>query len=76
MKPLYVFLATALMDVFWAQYIRATAGKRAFAGGVYAALLLGLSATVVMAYVNNVAMILPAMAGAFVGTYLGTQYGD
>lgn len=76
MRALYVFLAVALMDYCWARYIRATAERRPLHAGGYAAGLLLVSALVVVSYVEDHALILPAVAGAFVGTYLSVRYGE
>ena len=76
MKALGVFVLVLLTDFWWAKYIRATTDRRAITSALYAAGLILLSSGVVLAYVEDPVMILPAVGGAFVGTYLSVKNGE
>lgn len=73
MKALYVFAAMALLDFVWARYTAAVTAKGAFKSAGYAATILFLNGSVVLGYASDPWMLLPAGAGAFVGTYFAVK---
>lgn len=74
MSYLFVFLVMALLDFCWARYIIYINGKRpVLAGSWSAAITLG-SAMVVVSYGQNHLLIIPAVVGAFVGTWLSVKW--
>jgi uncharacterized membrane protein YfcA len=72
-ESLLAFFGLAVLDFIWARYTLSLAKKRAFAGGSYAAVIMLLNGVVTLTYVHNPWMILPAAAGAFIGTYIGSK---
>jgi hypothetical protein len=65
---LAVFLAMIVTDFVWAQYTRAVADHRINKGGLMAIGIITIGAYVTTSYVANPWMLLPAAAGAYVGT--------
>ena len=66
-----VFGAMVALDFVWARYTQACAAKLRLPAAGYAALIMVFNGTVVLGYVHNAWMLIPAIAGAFVGTFLG-----
>jgi hypothetical protein len=74
-KWLAVFLAVAFADALWTGWMRAVAaGLPALAGLASAAIIL-TGAFVTLAYVQDRRYLLPAVLGAFAGTYLSVALG-
>jgi hypothetical protein len=67
---LFVFFGVIALDLVWARYIITTAEKRALRAAVNAALIMAITAIVTILYVSDPWAIIPATAGAFVGTYV------
>ena len=65
------FFGLVVLDLVWARYTITLVKKHAATSGGYAATIMLLNGVVTLTYVHNPWMILPAAAGAFVGTYLG-----
>jgi uncharacterized membrane protein YfcA len=70
---LLTFGGMVVLDFVWARYTIAITKKYAVVGGGYAALIMVLNGTVTLTYVHDPWMIIPAAAGAFVGTYIGSK---
>lgn len=68
------FLAMTITDLMWAWYVKKVNANNAFMSGVAAVGLFAVGAITVVGYANNPILIIPASAGAFVGTYLGVKY--
>ena len=70
MKFLAVFLFVFVSDAIWTFYIANTARGNAFLAAIFSALtvLLGMTATIII--VADPGYIVPAVLGAFAGTYL------
>jgi hypothetical protein len=74
-KWLAVFAAVAIADALWTAWMRAVAaGLPALAGLASAAIIL-TGAFVTLAYVQDRRYLLPAVLGAFAGTYLSVALG-
>lgn len=69
----YVFVAMAALDFVWAKYSMACADRRAWAAPCYAALIVVFNGPVVISYVDNHWLLLPAIAGAFCGTRISMR---
>lgn len=70
MATLTVFLSMLMLDFVWAVYTRAVAEKRPSLASTCASAIIVLSGTAAIGYVNDPWMLIPAAAGAFVGTFL------
>lgn len=69
-----VFAAVAVLDLAWARYTIALTDRRGLVSGLYAAGIIALSGFAAVNYVGNPWMLLPAMAGAFVGTVTAVRW--
>lgn len=70
-KATSVLFAMVLSDWIWAHYIGSIAQQRGLASANWAALVILLGAYVVVSYVEDKRLIVPAAVGAWIGTYLG-----
>lgn len=66
---LAVFIATLLADVFWAKWTTAVARQDPFWAGIHAALIILAGGFTIVEYTNNHWLLIPAMLGAYCGTY-------
>ena len=64
-----VFFSGLVLDVVWARYTVMIQRRSAMAAASYAILILGLGAIGITAYVDEPLYLIPACAGAFIGTY-------
>lgn len=67
------FLALLVTDIAWAIYIN-KAKDQPFAASSWAVVLYGLSAYGTMGFTKDAWLLIPAMAGAFAGTYIGVWW--
>lgn len=67
-NSLIVFTGVFALDFAWAKYNIATAEKRILKSSIYSVAIYLLSAVVIMQYVENHWLLIPASAGAFLGT--------
>jgi hypothetical protein len=70
-----IFLVTFALDVVWARYTVALVARRIGPASMYAAGITALSGVCAISYVENHWMLLPAVAGAAVGTAAGMRRG-
>jgi hypothetical protein len=68
------FGSMVLLDMIWVKYTHALIQHRALAAGAWAAGIAICMAVITINYVDNAWMIIPTMAGAFVGTYVATKW--
>lgn len=68
-----VFFALFAMDWVWAKYMLAVNDRRAFVGGYYAALIIALTILSTSEWIKDPWLAIPAMLGAFAGTYISTS---
>jgi hypothetical protein len=71
---LFVFLAVAIVDVFWTQYFLATKYYKVIPAGVYSSLIILFGAFTTRAFVHDGWLVIPAAFGAFVGTAVTIMY--
>jgi hypothetical protein len=69
-RAIAVFLAVAVSDAMWTHYIIHASTGQSFAAASYAAGIVIASAFVTLAFVRDRIYIIPAVLGAFVGTFL------
>lgn len=69
MRHVAVFLTAALADVAWASWTMHAAERRAAAAATWGVLIFLFGSVAVRAYVDDPIYLLPAAAGAWVGTY-------
>ena len=68
------FFAVFFLDIINAWYIKAISDERPFAASSWAVIVTILSSIAVINYVNDNIMLVPALLGAFVGTYVGIVF--
>jgi len=68
---LIAFFGMAALDIIFARYTLAVTTRRPWWASSYAAICLLLGGSVVVTYAHDPIMLIPAAAGAFVGTYIG-----
>lgn len=68
-----VFLSVCAADALWAEYIQAVADNRALLAGLYSIFVYLAGAYAVTKYIENKKMLIPAILGAFIGTYITVQ---
>jgi hypothetical protein len=68
------FFAMFFTDVFNAYYIQAIQQSRALKASIWAAVLYILYASALIGSAHNPYLLIPAVIGAFVGTYVGVRY--
>lgn len=67
---LTVFVATFAADVAWAIYIIKVKNAEPLKASVWATILYGASAWATIAFTRDPTMLIPALAGAFAGTFV------
>ena len=65
------FFGMAALDIMFARYTLAVTARRPWWASSYAAVCLLLGGSVVVTYAHDPIMLIPAAAGAFIGTYIG-----
>ena len=71
MDYVVTFFAIFFLDVVNAWYIKAISDDRPFVASVWAILVTLASCVAIINYTRDNMMIIPALLGAFVGTYVG-----
>lgn len=69
LKALGVFVALFALDFVWAKYTFAMQARDALTSSGFAAVLILLSGIAAVGYTRHPWLLLPAMAGAFGGTW-------
>ena len=70
-----IFLAVTALDFVWARYTRYVNDAKGIHAGIAAVIIMVLGGTAVIGYTSDPWMLLPAGAGAFVGTYAAVKMG-
>lgn len=68
-----VFLALFLLDFVWAKYTYAMTARQPGRASAYAALVILFSGSAAIGYTTDPWMLVPAMLGAFAGTYVAVR---
>lgn len=68
------FFAMFFTDVFNAYYIQAVQRVQALKASIWASILYVLYALAIIGSAHNPWLLIPAVLGAFVGTYIGVRY--
>jgi general stress protein CsbA len=72
-RALLVFAAVAILDFVWARYTFAMTARRSFGAALYASVLILLSGSAAVGYTQNHWLLIPAAAGAFIGTLVAVE---
>lgn len=68
-----VFTIAAMLDFVWAIYTRHIVARNAGLAAFWAMIVAALIGVNTISYTENNWLLVPAAAGAFVGTYLATR---
>ncbi len=61
-------------DIVYTQLLKSVQNDKPFAASIWASLITFLGGVAIINYTNDNKMIIPAVLGAFVGTYIGMRY--
>ncbi len=68
------FFAMFFTDLVYTYYLRAVQYELPVPAGIWAALLYILTSIVIIGYIHNPWLLVPAVFGAFLGTYCGIRF--
>lgn len=74
MSWLVTFLAVFVTDIAWAIYIRRVNADDTLKSVLWAMFLFGTGAVGTIGYTSNPVLLIPALAGAGLGTYVGVLW--
>jgi len=69
------FFAIFLLDVVYTYYLRCVADNNVMGASCWSVACYVLGSVAVINYTTNHWLVIPAMAGAFFGTYVGMKIG-
>jgi uncharacterized membrane protein YfcA len=61
-------------DIVYTQLLKSVQNDKPFAASIWASLITFLGGVAIINYTNDNKMIIPAVLGAFVGTYIGMKF--
>jgi hypothetical protein len=70
LKFILVFFAVALADGAWTLYMQGVAEQRKWKASVSSVLIIALGAFTAISYIEDRRLLIPALLGAFVGTFV------
>ncbi|HEY5054584.1 MAG TPA: hypothetical protein VII58_00395 [Acidobacteriaceae bacterium] len=74
MSWVFVFAAMAAADVFWACWSAAVTARRPALAATHGAAIVVCGAFPIVEYVSNHWLLVPAVAGAWFGTYVSVKW--
>ena len=74
MDYVLTFVAMFFVDIVFAYYLKAVGNDNPTRAGFWAAVVTLLNVFAVISYTENHFMIIPAVLGAFAGTYVGVRH--
>lgn len=69
----FTFLAVFLLDIVYTYYLRAVQENKALGAGIWSVGCYILGSIAVINYTSDHLLVIPAVAGAFLGTYAGMK---
>jgi hypothetical protein len=75
-QVIIVFIVSILLDIVWGLYIRRTSEGRAIVASNMAALLMLLGAINIVSYTKNRWLLIPIIAGNWIGTFLIVKHDE
>jgi hypothetical protein len=69
-----IFFAVFFVDVIWAFYISAVSSRKALKAAALSMIIYGLSVFSFLGIVDDYGMLIPAVLGAFSGTFLTVKW--
>ena len=71
---IFTFVCMFFTDIVYTQLLKSVQNDRPFAASIWASLITFLGGVAVINYTTDNTMIIPAILGAFVGTYVGMKF--
>lgn len=71
---IFTFLSMFITDIVHTLLIKAIQNDRIIASSIWASVITFLSGVAIISYTNNNLMIIPAVLGAFAGTYVSVKF--
>ena len=71
---IFTFLSMLVTDIVYTQLLKSVQNNKPFAASIWASLITFLGGVAIINYTNDNKMIIPAVLGAFVGTFIGMRY--
>ena len=71
---IFTFLSMLVTDVVYTLLLKSVQNDKPIAASIWASLITFLGGVAIINYTNDNMMIIPAVLGAFVGTYIGMKY--
>lgn len=68
-----MFVAMMGADYAWTKYTLEVAAKDAVSAGLWSAVIVGCGAFTVVSYTTDRWLLIPALLGAFLGTYIAVK---
>jgi len=75
-KWILAFVGMVALDLVWARYSWSVARGYNIKAANAAVAIMALTGFVTVSYINDLWMLIPIGAGAWVGTYLGSRLND
>ena len=74
MDYVVTFVAMFFVDIIFAYYLKAVGNDKAVRAALWASVIVLLNVVAVISYTENHFMIIPAVLGAFAGTFVGVRH--
>ena len=71
---IFTFLSMLVTDIVYTQLLKSVQNDKPFAASIWASLITFLGGVAIINYTNDNKMIIPAVLGAFIGTFIGMRY--
>ena len=71
---IFTFVCMFFTDIVYTQLLKSVQNDRPMASSIWASLITFLGGVAVINYTTDNMMIIPAVLGAFVGTYVGMKF--
>jgi hypothetical protein len=74
LEYIVTFFALFFTDVFYTYYLRAVSDSKPLLASGWAVVVFIIASVAVINYTTNHWLLIPACAGAFLGTYVGMKF--
>lgn len=71
---IFTFLSMLITDIVYTLLLKSVQNDRPIAASIWASLITFLGGVAIINYTSDNMMIIPAVLGAFVGTFIGMKY--
>jgi hypothetical protein len=71
---IFTFLSMFVTDIVYTQLLKSVQNDRPLASSIWASAITFLGGIAIINYTNDNMMIIPAVLGAFAGTYVGMKF--